>query len=297
MKPHFLFLLVFIYAAGQSQVPALNATADKQKIVIGEPFRLTLTAVVPAGKPIAWFAVDTLPHFEIQDRSKVDSLLKGELLQLSQTLKITSWDSGQWQIPSFSLPDVKKKTPPIPITVTFSSFDPTQDYHDIKDILEVPRPARTTWYWFLIGALLLALLFLLLFPGKKDKKALAFVPDAGAYKTALAQLSALEKEAASKEAGRFYTELVGIFRTYLKQRKGIESFQKTTDDLCIQLKNVDLPTENFGPLVQTLRMSDLVKFAKFVPAGEENRESIRIIKNAITVIEEKANGIRVAAKY
>ena len=82
-----------------------------------------------------------------------------------------------------------------------------------------------------------------------------------------------------------YTELVSIFRDYLAKRKNIQSHSKTTDDLSIQIAALQLPIEMYQPLVQTLRLSDLVKFAQFKPGKNEEQDSIETIKQSIIAIE------------
>lgn len=270
--------------ATAAQKVSLTVESDKERILIGEQFRLTLQATMPREHIVDWPRVDSIPHFEILSASKLDSQPNGEELILKQTLIITSWDSGRWNIPSFSL-EGARKTKPIAVDVVFSNFDPKQPYHDVKDIIEVQKPHKSVWYWYLIGAILLLLLLLLLFPGKKKKPEVKeFIPDEGIYKQSLARLEKLKQQGES-DPKVFYTELVDIFRVYLHKRKGIQSFSKTTDDLGVQMGQLQLPNTIFQPLLQTLRLSDFVKFARFVPTKEENKTSIDIIRQSIVAIE------------
>jgi hypothetical protein len=171
-----------------------------------------------------------------------------------------------------------------------SPFDPSQPYHDIKDIMDVKKPIESKWYWYLIFALVLVLLFLLFFPKSKKKEVPGFQPDAGAYKSAMAQLQQLQSRE-YKDPKQFYTELIQIFRTYLHKRKNIQSFSKTTDDLAIQLKTLEMDDKNYTPLLQTLRMSDLVKFARFIPAEKDQNESLSVIRESITHIEQVPHAV------
>ena len=286
MKIHhslFAFLLFFC-CSGYAQNITVAASADKNVIFIGEQIKLQLEAVIPRDEVVNWPVIDSINHFEVLSASKLDSQLSGNDLVLKQTLIITSWDSGRWQIPPFVIVP-PHRTKPINIDVTYSPFDRDQPYHDIKDILEAGKRSKITWYWYLIGAVLLLLLFLLLFPGKKKKaEATEFVPDEGIYKQSLNRLEALRGKV-DDDPKVLHTELVDIFRDYLYKRKGIQSFSKTTDDLGVQIGHLQLSNTVYGPMLQTLRMSDLVKFARFQPTGEENRTSIDIIKQSIIAIE------------
>ena len=139
----------------------------------------------------------------------------------------------------------------------------------------------------MIGAILLLLLFILLFP-KKKKVPLEERLDANAYRTAILDLQKLKKEdLAEKDIKAFYVRLVDIFRKYLHAGKGIQSFSVTTDDLALQIKTLYLPAETYNYLVQTLRLSDGVKFAKFSPTQEENNHALDVIRKSIDTIEKR----------
>jgi hypothetical protein len=278
----FLFILLMNFRGlTYAQAPRVSATVDKQKILIGEQLQLYLKAVVYKPGPVTWFAIDSFPHFEILRKSKIDSQQTSEGLFLQQAITVTSWDSGRWAIPSFSLGN--KKTSPVLVSVSFSPMDPNQPYHDIKDILDVQKPFASNWYWYLVGIAVLIALFLLFFPPKEEKKgAVAAVPAEDPYKAALNRLERLKT---ADEPKYLFTELVDTFRNYLEKRKNIQSFSKTTDDLSVQMKQLNLPGDQYHQLVQTLRMSDMVKFAKYLPQAKEGEEAIEVIKNNIITIE------------
>lgn len=286
MKYLFLTITFFTtFGLAGAQKLAISTTVDKETILIGEQFKLTIKADnLPAGAE--WLQIDTLPHFEILEKSKVDSTLNGGSLSLTQTFTLTSWDSGAWKLLSAPPPGVAGNKP-IVVNVTHSPMDYAQDYHDVKDILEVEKPGRTTWYWYLVGLLLLILLFLLFFPRGQRKPRPHFVPDQTIYQLSLKKLEVLRRKK-GEDAKVFHSELVVIFREYLAKRKGIQSHSKTTDDLAVQLSGLRLPANVYQPMLQSLRLSDLAKFARANPAPSENERSIDIIKQSISVIEETA---------
>lgn len=282
MKPGILFLLLLSFCGNAfSQVISLTSSADKQRIVIGEPVLLKIEAVIPVNQLIDWIEVDTLPHFEILNRSGVDSSTSFNGLKISQSITITSWDSGSWNIPSLSLLNAKSK--PIPIDVGYSPMDPGQPYHDIKDIMDVPIPEQPEWYWYILAIALLLVLFLLFFPKSKEK-GMVKKPMEDPYRKAMQRLSAIDPSAEDK---KFYTELVNIYREYLFNKKDIQSYTKTTEDFVLQLKEVGLNQDDYTAVVQVLRMSDLVKFAKFSPNANDKQDSVRIIKENIARIENR----------
>jgi hypothetical protein len=282
MKYYLVFILIIATQAGFTQPSKFSASVDRNKILIGEPFELSLKAFV-AGNSISWPVVDSIPHFEILTKQKLDSQVNNGTLILNQVITLTSWDSGRWAIPSFSI-DGSVPSPPILMSVAYAPFDTAQEYHDVKDIMDAAPVARPQWHWYLIGALLLAVLFLLLFPRPKGKKEPGFIPDPGIYKQSLAELDALQK-GMPEDAGVLYTKLIGIFRTYLWKRKGLYSHAKTTDDLAAQLQQFPLSAAVQAALLQTLSLSDLAKFAKVVPGKPERLHSIETVRQSIIAIE------------
>ena len=263
----------------------VKASVDKNKIFIGERIHLTLEADIPENEPIRFFIIDTIPHFEL-DKQRIDTSYTSEGTFLKQVISITSFDSGHWVIPVLELGE-KIATDTIPIDVVFSPMDSAQDYHDIKDIIDVnPQQEKKKWWlWYAIGggALLLTLLLIYLLR-KKKPVAVAAAPVIDPYEEAMEQLEKLQRE--KLDPKQYYSRLVDIFRIYVYKRKDIHSLQKTTDDLVVQLKGIQISREQFEKLSQALRLSDFVKFAKYVPSNEEERNTFETIKNSIISIEK-----------
>src|SRR5215212_2566483 len=147
---------------------SFSATVDKQRILIGEKIQLHVQAIFPKAKPVYWIHLDSIPHFEIMERSKVDTQIVANGISLHQNITITSWDSGRWVFPSLTIPGAKTK--PFLVDVAYTPMDPNQPYNEIKEIVEVQRPIESNWYWYFIGAAMLIALFVLFFPGEKEKK-------------------------------------------------------------------------------------------------------------------------------
>src|SRR5262249_1281724 len=120
--------------------PVLRSTVDKQKIVIGEPIQLMLEATVTGEAPLTWPNLDSLPHFDFLEKGKVDSTIKNGEGYYRQYLTVTSFDSGAYAIPRLTFIEGNKKyfSDSVRIDIGYSKFDPSKDYHDIKDIIEVP---------------------------------------------------------------------------------------------------------------------------------------------------------------
>jgi len=289
-QPHKVFFSFFFFfsafvSSAQNKV-TIKSGIDKSKIVIGEQIHLSLEADFPPQEPMSFFTIDSIPHFEILERKKIDTVDNREGIKLSQSLTLTSFDSGHWTIPSFELPSDKPLyTDSMAVDVGFSPFDPGKDYHDIKDVIDVQvkEKKEETWYWYAAASALLvaAIIYLLL---RKKAKPVSKGASLNPYKEAKQELEKLQKESLPPKA--FYTRLVDIFRLYISRRKGIASLQKTTDDLVVQLRSLKLPGDQFNRLAQSLRMSDFVKFAKFEPAENDKTDSFKTIKDLIDDIEK-----------
>ncbi len=276
-----LFLVQFVMAQSG---PTIKAAVDKNRILIGEPLQLTLEVYLPPGPGQKFNPIDTIEHFELLERPWLDTTNRNGGLLIKGIYKLTSFDSGHWIIPSFRV-SRSVKTDTIPIDVVFSEFDPAQDYHSIKDIIEVdPSKKKTPWWWYAAGAALLLALLLYFLKRKKPQAVVAPKIVISAYQEAMQQLEQLQKD--KPEAKQFHTGLTDIFRQYIFRKKGILSLQKTTDDLVLQLKDLDLSKDQFDKLSQSLRLSDFVKFAKYIPASEDDRNCLHEIKNAIMAIEK-----------
>jgi len=279
------YILVFISVLTLSvAAQRVVLKTDKQKILIGEQFHLRIQANFYKGEALDFFELDTIPGFEVLDKSGIDTSKFSEGVALIQNFTLTSWDSGKIQIAPLVLGNYKTK--PLTIDVAYSPhpFDTTQPYHDIHDIMEAKRPTESSWYWYLIGILVLMLLFLLFFPRGKPKTSGEFVSDEGAYRRALKKLDLLQKKPLPDNK-LFYTELIQILREYLHKRKNIYSFSKTTEDLSMQIEKLNLDTDQYQQLVQALVLSDFVKYAKYQSTEEERRNSLESIKESIVAIE------------
>ncbi len=268
----------------------VKATVDRSQILIGEPINLRLEVDVPENEAIRFFQVDSIPHFEFLAKQKIDTFNTGSGTVLSQVIPITSFDSGHWVIPSLVLGE-NIATDSIPIDVGFSAFDPAQPYHDIKEIIEVipeEKKEKPRWWYMLAGAVGLLIILVLLFRKKKRPVVAVVEQPVDPYEEAMTQLEKLQKE--KPEAKQYYSRLVDIFRVYVQNKTGIHSLQNTTDDLVSQLRGLKLSKDQFDQLSQALRQSDFVKFAKYIPSADDDKNAFNVINISIQQIEHMMRG-------
>jgi LPXTG-motif cell wall-anchored protein len=284
-----IFPLLFLFFAFRSfgqEVINIKAGVDSTRILIGQPMQLEIELYFGPGTTATDFRIDRIPHFEILGQPKTDSSFSNGALTRKITYTITSFDSGHWVIPAFTITRTAR-TDTIGIDVVFSDFDPAREYHDIKDIIEVAAEKKTAWWWYAIGgAVLLALIIIYFLRRKKKPVKPRVVTVANPYEEAIKQLQELERS--RPDAKTLHSGLTAIFRLYVFRKKNILSLQKTTDDLVIQLNALHLPKDVSDHLAQALRLGDFVKFAKYIPAETDNRKAMEDIRQAIETIEKQA---------
>ncbi len=276
-----LFFVQLVIAQGGATI---KASVDKNKILIGEPLQLTIEVYLPPKSVQNFILIDSIEHFEFIEKPVIDTTDENGGLNIRGVYKITSFDSGHWVIPSFILsPGVKTDT--IPVDVVFSDFDPNQDYYDIKDIIEVSPAKKKSWWWYAGGGALLLVLLLIFLLRKKRHQAVSVSKTViNPFEEAMKQLEQLENN--KPDVKQYHSKLTDIFRLYIFRRKGLLSLQKTTDDLVLQIKKLNLHKEQFDKLSQSLRLSDFVKFAKYIPSVDDDKNCFNEIKISIITIEK-----------
>jgi len=275
------------WLAAQSKT-AVKASVDRSQIVIGERIQLKLEAEIPENQPIRFFQLDSIPHFEIINSGKIDTVNVERGTSLSQLIYITSFDSGHWVLPPLPLGfDQNIMTDSIPVDVGFSPFDPQQPYHDIKDVMEVKpveEEKQSKLWWFIGGGVLLAIILYLALRKPKKQAAKITTAPVDPYKQALEQLERLRKEKLTPKA--YYSGITDVFRTYVEKRTGILSLQQTTGDLVVQLKPIGIEPALYKELAEVLQLGDFVKFARYEATNADDAHAFETIKKTIEHIEQ-----------
>lgn len=289
----------------QSLAQRVTTTTNKSTIRIGEQFELKLTVEPAANSTVLlddWFNLpDSFNHFEVLQRIPIDTIEVGGAKSFTQKILITSYDTGTFKLPEFSVKLVGNKTYtslPLPIKVLPVNISNMQDYNDIKEIIEV-EPETDWWLWGKIAACVLALLLLIAFVikrffskrvSKPIKKIAVSVNDV------LQQIDALQPLIASQQYKLFFTSLIAITRNFSDAQLGIISLTKTTDEYMVLLKGKvgNEPTQ--VQYYQLLRLSDAVKFAKYQPATTECEQALQAAKIFVNTIhsfnyQPKANAV------
>jgi hypothetical protein len=285
---------LFSFSLSYSQGVSVRASINRDKIMIGEPITLKLEAKLSTALEAKWFPLDTIPHFEFIDKGKIDSVVSGDFKIYSQTLSITSFDSGRWTLSSFPLEVGNREylTDSLAVSVAYTNFDPNQDYHDIKDILEPANKDVKYINWILAALAVFSFAAIVYFLRKKStvQQLVAVtkpMSKLSPLEEALESLGELQKQGyANGRVKAFHTGLNDTLRWYLYRSTNAATMEKTSGELMLQLKQFNLANEEFTSLAQSLRMNDAVKFAKYQPEPEENEASLHTIKKAIEQLDK-----------
>jgi len=284
--------------------PVVKTFADKSEILIGEQFKLRVEADFPVSDyKLRWLTVpDSIPHFEIINRGKVDSVYtNSQLSGISQTFTLTSFDSGKWALPSFTVGIDPLKddttfnyfTDTLPVTVSFSVSDTTNQLRDIKPIRDVEVVNRL-WYWIAGGILLLALISYLVWRyRRKAKKTIAPISvksNLSAYDEAMQELKKLQQYDFNDPADIriVHTRLGEILKHYLSRRENNNYLNNTTGDILVVLTDIGVNQTKLSGVAGALRCGDAVKFAKYVPGTEETSHSISAITDLIESFKQSS---------
>lgn len=289
-----LFLLVItFYLHAQVNV---RSNIDRDNILIGETISLNVEAYTPIGANVTWFNSDTIPHFETLKKDNVDTVTNIDAKKLSQHFEITSFDSGLQYIPPFEIVVDNQSyfTDSIPITISFAPFNPDEDYRDIKDIIEVKKPSVQYLPWLIAAIAVVCLAIVALLwrrkrPSTSEKQ--KAVPALSPYEEAMKALGQLAlRNVSNGEVKSYYSEMNDILRKYVSRKFSVATFERTNEELIIELSGKGIPRDSFINLAQSLRMSDVVKFAKYNPTEEDNKSNLKIVTSSIEILDKNFPG-------
>lgn len=288
--------LLCINSTSLAQIKA-TAKLDSNEIKIGQQVKLQLSIQyrVDGGKRIQvlWPEIaDTIrKEVEVVSQSKIDTIVdKADpfLFTQTQTLNITSFDSGYWAIPPFKFLAGDTNgifTDPLLLQVSTIAVDTTQAIKDIKEPFEETYSwldwikDNMIYVWILLGAILVLILFYLIIRYTRKVKPLMVeveIPKIPAHIIAYEKLDKLKTENLWQEGKLklYHSQLTDIIREYIENRFKIQALEQTTDEILFGFRRVAIDDESKSKLKSVLILADLVKFAKEQPLPTENEMSM-----------------------
>lgn len=311
-----LYILILVFALSglslsYAQLPQAKAKLDKESILVGQQIYLAFECAFPSNALIKWPAlVDTIVDgIEIIDVSKFDTIaFDTKITALSQKIKITAFDSGNYLIPPFTFTynfnndtnNYELETLPLNLNVRFVEVDTTLAIKEIKAPLDSPYTFREILPWLiaLIVLILLSLLILYIVNRIKKKKPLlsfSSVKQLLPHEQALKNLEILKNKKLWEKGNvkEFYSELTDIIKLYVSKRFEFQALEMTSDEILNVLQNKNISEVNLSDLKYIFYYADMAKFAKAQPLPDENDASIKkafdFVKNTMPVVNDNVN--------
>ena len=294
MKHRILYIVLFVLLSGSihtlmAQKVTVKASIDSTHILIGDQLKLLLEIEKPKGLNIQFPQVpDTFSSkIEVVRRSKIDTIKLGDKNRerLTQSLFITSFDSGMHQIPPFyfKLKDGKMldsaATRVLAFQVHGMKIDTAKGPVDIKVPYSAPVTLKEVTPYILGIILILAMLFFIFYYIRWKKKNVPLFrktekPAEPAHIIALRELDRIKAQKLwqQERIKQYYSEVADTIRTYIQNRFEVPAMEQTsTETIGIFKQTRDLVDENsLDQLQHILSLADLVKFAKYTPLPDDN---------------------------
>ncbi len=287
-----------------AQAPSAKTSVDKSSILIGEQLHFTVSTSMPDNTyRLSWFNLpDTIGDFKVVKEDKIDSSYANGNLNFSQGITLTSFDSGRHVIPSLTLnvetlqgdSSFNILTDSIPINVSFAPMDSVQTFHDIKSIIEVKKQ-WPWWAWALLALALAVLIFwvrfLIKFFKKKKTTPDFFNAKFSPFDEAMNSLTELESGQLLQkdEVKEYHTRLTAIFKRYISRKTKTYKMYLTSDEILMDVNEYGLTKEQISSFANCLRMSNAVKFAKYIPPQNESENCFKQTRGIIMEINNNLN--------
>jgi len=285
----FLFLVSLSYLYPQDI--EVNASVDKDHIVIGDWINLDLSVKYPKDINVIWPKLeDVIGSFEIVMR---DSLPKTEEKKGYKTeflsALVSVYDSGYYEIPAIqflyysTLDTVQQSifTNPIGIHVNTLEVDTLLPIKDIKDVIDIPIPLLKIFRYICLVIFVFLLIYSIWEYFTRNKRAVKIVveekkPEVPPHEIAYTELELLNDKKLWQQGlvKEYYTEVTDIVRRYIENRYSISALEMSTSEIIDSIFSVQKDIKIQGVLKMFLNLADYVKFAKFEPVSIEHEHEM-----------------------
>ncbi len=294
-----------VYERGPATV---HVRLDKTKMTIADTVLLQFEATLQPGYEMQMPKVDqVLENFGIVDWDNLGGRLddKNNIVTTHQ-YRLEPFLSGQYEIPAFTFtfhdvndPNSTHELASEPVAMEVTSLLGEQRaklvIEDIEGVVEMPRPARWWWLWFLAlpGVGVATAGGILVWALRAKQLVRIFRP---AHEVAYARLRVLVNEQLI-EQGRikeFYERISGILRYYIEDRFRLRAPERTTEEFLAELQHADvLSAPDKDALREFLTHCDLVKFARHDATTEQIQRTFDLVRDFIERTKSDAHQVDV----
>jgi len=263
---------------------------QKDTLLIGDQKILIFKAQVQQGDQFI-FPTPKNPvteGVEIVGIPKIDTVgVRDGLIDIESQLILTSFDSGSYRLPPFPAYRIKSSGEVDtlwfdggPFEVTTIQIDTTTyKPFDVKGQLNYPFSFREMLPWAGVLLLIAALSYLVyrIIKNRRENRDIfgrVKVEDP-AHIVALKKLEKLRNgKMWLKDQKQFFTEVIDTLREYMEKRYSMQTMEKTSGEILEELSKVNMEPKVYIELEELLKLSDLVKFAKYRAEEQECERAI-----------------------
>ena len=299
-----IFSVYFLTCNDKSETSSSFVIADLDTAIttIGEPVKYSFLIQKPKNKIIK------TKKLVLKNSYEIDSLVfENNDNFIKNTFQVTFWDTGQFALPSLEIEvmsddsileysffsdslyveviSVKSKIPSL-VTISNGELLPIRDPVQIK-----------IFPFFIIVSILLLIIILLLivkvlssrsYLSKKEHKNDQTFQDP--ISSSLNKLKTLEKDIHLKSDFKdIYVKISAIIRNFMENYYYVKALEMTTKEIDDNKSLLNLDEENFTELLNILKFSDMVKYAKKKKNLDFIKKDLVIIRKILKSIKESNN--------
>ena len=290
------FILLCMLFALSADAQQASVKADKYRIKIGEQVELKLNATAGPEQDLIWPSIaDTLGQwFDVVKKDTIDTLRSGGRSNFTQSVWITSFDSGMHNLPVFDFQFITAQgdtesvlSDMLSIDIYPVAVDTTKSIKDIRGIEDVPFDYTDIIIYSVLGALVALATVYAFYRWRKKRKVVAKPlvekPKTPAWQRALEQLEHIEKDGAWKSGNdkRYHSAIADTLRAYIEEQLGLPALESTSDETLSMLRKSALSAEALEAARNVFVLADLVKFAKEKPLPAEHERSMQLARSFV----------------
>jgi len=294
MKPLYtyisLLLLLLSFGVDSLQAQQVVTETETDTMLIGDQqwvtYQVSTSRKVHLNAPV--LQADSIEGIEVLDGPLVDTLISDSQVIFKYQFKITSFDSGDYNIPALPILIFRQDRPdtlltePISFRVNTVEVDTAKAFKPIKGPIEAPLTFAEALPFILIGLgiiLLVVIVYILIRKINNNERVLPRIerPLEAPHIEAKKALDKLKgKDLATQEQIKaYYTELSEITRYYIWRRLQVKTLEKTSEEIYHGLQEINFKDRDaLNKLRNLFTTSDYVKFAKYIPADHEHDECL-----------------------
>lgn len=269
-------------------LPVITVSFPQDSLMIGDQPVVKVTVDKDVTQIVGFpeFRNEPGSEFEILSQSEIDTVrLDNRRETLTREYRFAVFAPGEYNLGKINLLYIDKN-----ITDTIQSADSV--YFRVKPILINPEEdkiftvkppvkmpvtfAEILPYllWTLLGLVIIAAAIYVIIRWKKNKSLLPQKPKLPPHVVAINELERIREKNLwqSGKVKQYYTEITDVVRQYLNERYNVNAMEMTTDEILDVMQYlINRKSKGYEMLGEILKLSDLVKFAKWNPTTGENQ--------------------------